>query len=468
MRLELLKNTIIVFLGKIFTQVTTFLLLPLYTYYLTAEKYGTIDLIITYIALIVPIIIIQLDAGVFRFLIDARENKEKQKIVISSVFHTILKIIISIVFLYVILNGFINFKYQHYIVLCIITNIISSFLFQISRGLGDNIKYAIGSIIGGIVTIIFNVILIIGFELEGVGILITNCIAHLAISIYLFISLDIRKKVKWKLKDKKLNKEIIKYSAPLIPNAISWWIVNISDRTIVMFFMGAAANGIYAISNKFPQILAALLGIYMLTWTESAALYINSEERDKFFSDTIDKSIRFFSSIAMGIVVCVPFVFPLLINSEYYESYTYIPILILAGIFSIFTINYSAILIAKKLTKKVMITTFISAVINIILNIIFIEKFGLYAASISTVISYLIMCVYRGIDIKKHVKVKYDIKIISTVFIMFAVISIIYYQQNFVMNIINLVIAIIVSLVLNRKIINLGIIKFLSTIHKKV
>ena len=52
---ELLKNTIIIFLGKACTQLISFLLLPLYTDYLSTADYGIVDLITTYVTLLVPI-----------------------------------------------------------------------------------------------------------------------------------------------------------------------------------------------------------------------------------------------------------------------------------------------------------------------------------------------------------------------------------------------------------------------------
>ena len=42
---ELLKNTMIITIGKVCTQLITFFLLPLYTNFLTTLEYGKIDLI---------------------------------------------------------------------------------------------------------------------------------------------------------------------------------------------------------------------------------------------------------------------------------------------------------------------------------------------------------------------------------------------------------------------------------------
>ena len=74
---ELVKNTAIITFGKVCTQLVSFLLLPLYTSILSTEEYGTVDLVITYSTLLLPFITLALEQALFRFLIDARGNKEK-------------------------------------------------------------------------------------------------------------------------------------------------------------------------------------------------------------------------------------------------------------------------------------------------------------------------------------------------------------------------------------------------------
>ena len=67
---ELIKNTIIIFVGKFCTQFISFILVPIYTNYLITSDYGYIDLIQTYITLLVPILLLRFDSGIFRFLIE--------------------------------------------------------------------------------------------------------------------------------------------------------------------------------------------------------------------------------------------------------------------------------------------------------------------------------------------------------------------------------------------------------------
>ena len=40
--------------------------------------------------------------------------------------------------------------------------------------------------------------------------------------------------------------KLLKYSLPFIPNQLSWWVIGVSDRTIISWFLNVAENGIYS------------------------------------------------------------------------------------------------------------------------------------------------------------------------------------------------------------------------------
>ena len=92
---QLAKNTIIIFFGKVCTQLISFLLLPLYTAYLATSEYGIVDLIQTYVTLLVPIITLELEMSIFRWLIDSRGKDKETKKLISNDFYILF---LSLVF----------------------------------------------------------------------------------------------------------------------------------------------------------------------------------------------------------------------------------------------------------------------------------------------------------------------------------------------------------------------------------
>ena len=397
---ELMKNTIIIFCGKVCTQLISFFLLPLYTGYLATKDYGIVDLITTYVTLLVPIITLELEMSIFRYLVDSRGREKETKKLMSNNFYVLLIALLVFSILYIVVTSFWKFDFRWLILIDIIICTFSGNFLQISRGMGRTLDYSISCLITGAFTIVSNIFLIAVLRLGAVGMITSMALANGLGALYLFVRLKLYKLINFKLVDKKLIKEMYRYSIPLVPNGISWWIVNVSDRSIISFVLGTASNGLYAVSNKFPTILSSLLGVFNLSWSESAALHINSPDRDEFFSDISNTVTKLFTCLGVGMIACMPFVFPLLINSKYNGAFNQIPILVLGSVFNVVVCLYSAVYIAKKMTKQVASVSIIGAIINIIVNVLFIKKIGLYAASISTTVSYFVMMVYRHIDLK--------------------------------------------------------------------
>lgn len=461
---ELVKNTIIIFIGKFCTQFITLLLLPLYTHFLSTEDYGYIDLIQTYLTFFIPLILLKIDAGIFRFLIDARKSEEeKNKIITNGIFIVFVELIISTILFAIAVKIFL-IKYSILIVMNLISLSVLTFLLQIVRGIGKNNQYSFSSIIAAIVTIVLNLIFLVGFHKNGKYVLIASLISNIICTIYLLIANKILKNVKIKYIDKKLIKDLLKYSIPMIPNELSWWIVHVSDRTIISYALGVAANGIYSVSCKFSNILSSIFNIFNLSWQESAALHINDTDKDEFFSNVINKVFNLFICFCIGILACLPFVFELLIKDSYREAYKYVPILLLANIFSVLIGLIGSIYVAKKMTKEVAKTTMIAAIMNLTIDIALIKVIGIYAAAISTLVSYMLLAIYRYIDVQKYVKVKIPIKNIVVNSIIFILVVVLYLYNNITLNVINLLLCILYAIIVNKEL----LIEFKKVVGKKV
>lgn len=447
---ELFKNTAIVSIGKICTQLITFFLLPVYTAVLSNEEYGVVDLLNTLTSLFLPIATLQIEQGIFRYLIDCRDEKEKQSTVITTILRfTVIQSIVCIL-IFLCISPFIHNQYKYFLVINLIMCIFSTILLQICRGLGDNKKYAVGSFITGAVTVILNVLFIVAFHWGAYGMLAATAISNLLCAIYIFFTKKIFCYIKPKKYNKIILKEILRYSIPLIPNMISWWIVSASDRTIISAMIGVAQNGIYSAANKFSGVFTTLYSVFNLTWTESASININSEDRDEFFSKILDFVLRFFGSLCLGTIAAIPFVFNILINESFAEAYYQIPILILGTIFNILVSFLGSIYVAKKLTKEIAKTSIIAAIINIVVNLLGIKTIGLYAASISTLVAYASMFIYRWIDSKKyvHLKVNKKLLIITTIFYIITMIT--YYIRNWILCLIMLLLVVVFAIYINK------------------
>lgn len=403
---ELAKNTAILTVGKLCTQCISFFLLPLYTAILSTEEYGTFDLLVTYSTLLLPLVNWQLDQGLFRFMLDHRGNKEEQgklfsTLLLSSTVQSIVYII-----LFICVEPFLKIENAYFLLLYVVLHVYTALFLQFVRGLGYSVKYTIASFISASATTVLNVIALVFLKMGLQGLFMSTLVAQFLTLLYLVVASKAWEYFSVKRIQPKVFKRVSTYSIPLIPNNLAWWVVNASDRTIIAHFLGTAANGIYSIANKFPNVFINFYNILNLSWTETVSLHYGDEDRDEFLTETMTSLFKLFAAACFGIVACMPFVFPILINTKYDAAYNQILILMYAMLFRVLVGLYSCIYVAQKNAKKIAYTSISAAIINITVDLILINKIQVFAASVSTLVAFLSMFVIRYIDVNKTVHMK--------------------------------------------------------------
>lgn len=446
---ELAKNSLIIAIGRVSTQFISFLLLPLYTTLLSVKEYGIVELISTLVQLLIPITSLMIDQGVFRHLLVCKTAKDKRR-TISSAFFILTGLNALFLLILNFVMPFVNITYKNWVPSILVATSYSNFFLQIARGEKKSSDYALGSFICSVSTIVLNLFCIAWLRMGAVGMLIASFSANVICSIFLFMKLKIYQNISLKNIDRVLAIKELKYSVPLVPNQLSLWVMNSSDRIIVTFILGTAANGILAVSHKFPSIFMSLFNIFLLAWHETGAVHYYDDDRDDFFSGMIEKMITIFSTLCMGIIVILPIVFNWFVNPAYNEAYFNIPIYLIASLFNVIVGLLGVVYVAANKTFEIAKTTMIAAVLNIIINLLLIKSIGLYAASISTLIGYLVTMIYRIVDTKKYLKIKYNIKQYTIVIIGMLSCIYIYYLNDRRISFLVLPIFILLSLYINR------------------
>ena len=447
---DLTKNTIIITIGRISTQFVSFLLLPLYTALLSTSEYGTVDLITTLVQLFIPISSLMIDQGVFRYLLTCNSNKDKKQTITSAVI-VLLVASALVIIVYGVLSIFSQNRYKIWLLLILIVTAFSNLFLQMARGLKQTKDYALASFGCSASTIVLNVICIVSLHMGATGMLLATFVGNLICCVFLFFKLRIGKFINIGSFSKKSAIEQLKYSIPLVPNQLSLWVMNSSDRLIVASFLGASANGILAVSHKFPAIYMTFFNIFQLAWHETGAIHYFDKDRDEFFTNIIKKMLSIFSTLCLAIIVVLPIVFSWFINSSYNEAYNNIPIYMVAFLFNIVIGLLGVVYVATKKTAEIAKTTVIAAVINIVVNLGLIKTIGLYAASISTLVGYFVTMIYRIIDTRKYLKIKYDIKQFIIIGISTAVCCFVYYLNNKIISLIFLPIFIVFAYLYNKE-----------------
>lgn len=469
---QLMKNTIIIAIGKLSTQIISYLLLPLYTSQLDPSEYGNYDFICTLSVFLCPIITLLMEESMFRYLIDADSKVQRKKIITQTIIYTFFGTVLFTIIAALIM-GF-GTDYTPMYITAIITFVISNILIglsnALSRGLGKIKLYSVSNFILGISTIILNIVFILALNAGAEGLLWANTIANAFTAIVILAILKLPKYI-GKI-DKPLMKNMIKYSIPLVPNSISWSIINMSDRIILTQMVSSAANGIYAMANKFPNIINVLYGYFYTAWKESAAKIVKEDNKNQYYNSIYHDAKRFLYAVTICLIAVMPFAFPIFINEAYDEAYVYIPIVMIATYYSNLSSFYGGIFSAYKDTKIMGTTTIVAAVINLVIDLLLVNSLKIYAACFSTLIANLIVYFYRKKKLKKYLKLK-ELKWQGPMLFL-AIICLAYYAKYipgvgnnavllWTINVISLLIAVLYSLLNNWKFIK-GII---NTIKEK-
>lgn len=408
---ELAINTVILGIGQLIPKFLAVLLLPLLTSYLTTDEYGNYDLILSIASLLIPIVTMQIQQAVFRYLLASRSTEDKTLYVTSSLVYIGGSSIICYPVVYLILR-LLGIDSLSALLICVLflSEALYSLLGQIVRGLGHNVQYSISVVVYSAVNLATTAIMLIGFHLGLQGVIVSLTIGYLCADTYMVLASKMISYFKMEKFSTVSLKELLGFSMPIVPSSIALWVVNLSDRLIIIQFMGAAANGIYAVANKIPSLYSTAYGIFNLAWTETASKVSDDGNPAEYYTKLFSGLFRFLVGVMLALIAITPIIFKVLIKGNYGDAFFQVPILYFGIFFNSLVNFYSGIYIALKRTKQVGYSSVAGAIINAAINILLIGKIGLYAASISTAISFLVIAVYRAIDLDKVIKIEYNRK----------------------------------------------------------
>lgn len=448
---DLTKNTLILFLGTFYTKAAQYLLLPFYTRVLTTEEYGTIELLNTLVLLLVPVLTLQLEQGVFRYLVDSRKNKKEKKKLISTSVITVFGLNAICAILTLVLSPLIQTEYKGLLVANVVMNCFSVLFMQISRGLGSNKGYSISGVISATATMLLNVLFLLGLHLNVVGMLYGS-LAGLAIGIiYLILKLRLYEYISIKEFSAASLKKMLKYSLPMLPNALAWWVFSSSDRLIVSGMLGLSENGLLSVAYKFSSLLIIVYNVFHMSFVESAILSKKDKDFESYYNKVFTIISQLFVSCGGIFIAVMALAFNILVGEGYGGAYGLLPIAILATIFQVFAGLLVVIYIIHDNTKSIAATSVIAAIINVIVDFLLINFVGVYAAVISTVCSFAFLFIYRLFDVnRRYLKVKLDFKLLANLLITFVVTISMFYVNNIYLNIVSVVMAVVLAIIFNK------------------
>ena len=449
--LELMKNTVILSVGQIIPKLIAIFVLPLLTTFLTKKEYGMYELTLSVASFIIPLLSIQIQQGVFRFLIDS--DSDKESIITTSFCFVLLMFILSLV--PIVLSWVL---YCDDIMLAILfwlaylAEVLLNWAGQVTRGLGDNIKYSISYIIySSVYILMLLVFLFLKKSLDVKNVIFSMICAYFISFCFLIIKMKINSYYSISRVAVKTLKNLLGYSAPMVISSMALWVVNLSDRFFVSGMLGIEMTAIYSVANKIPNLFNSVYNIFNLAWTENTSKLTIKEKKDGYYSIFFKEFYQVIVGMIILLITVSPLLFRILINNQYKDGYWLMSWLFVGVFFSSLVSFFGSIYVGEKRTKDVGISSAIGAVINVLINWFLMEKGGVVIAAVSTIISYFIIYVYRAVDVQRYVYIKYDILNIVFGISVVIVVAILNNRYSLCSTLISIAIVVIFNVAFNRR-----------------
>jgi len=371
------------------------IILPIITKLLGPENYGIWAQIMVTLSLATPILTLGLPFTLIRFLAAEKNKKEIQEGIYSVLSVVFIAGAIASLFLIIFSNPISNFlgisnpiliKILALVILLDCLNLVFHGVLRAFQKIKTYSFFAIFKAFG-------EVGLIIGAISLGYG-LLEAIIALLIVRLIIFLTLGglIIKRIGLKLPNFSRIKEYLSFGMPTIASNISYWIIQLSDRYLIGYFWGVLYVGYYASAYAFGDII--IFFIAPLTFILLPVL-------SKFFDENkilavknyLKHSLKYFLMIAIpstfGISILSKQLLTIFSTSEIaLNAYFITPLVALSMLLYGISAIINQIIILLKKTKTAGIIWMGAALINLGLNFIFIPKFGILSAAITTLIAY--------------------------------------------------------------------------------
>lgn len=431
-------------IGNIGSKLITFLMVPLYTYFVhDTSDFGYYDLCLTVCFLLMPFVTLQLRDGAFRFLLDCDDDTKRKRIV-TFVSRSMIQTLSLAVLVALVLAFTTRIQYLGYALGLLIAMSLQEVYSQVFRGLGNNRAFVTVGILSALGIGLFSIVFValLGWGIKGI--FMANIVARvLALALVECRVRLITRNTHWSLSWRQECREILKYTLPLLPGSLCWWLAGSSDRLFISHFLGLDVNGVYAVAIRFTSIIYTLAIIFYQAWQETAILQYNSPDRDRFFSKMFNSYIFLLSGLLVGYAFLLKVNYNWLVAPEYRMSLNYIyPLGLSAVLFALsafFDMGYQC----AKDTPRTLPAIVLAAVVNIALNFALIKPLGIYGVIVTLLVTYMVLFVYRLHDMKRYFVLKIDRRALIPVAVMLLSIVPFYYSHNPLIDITFMIVALV-------------------------
>lgn len=409
------KSALVFMLASYIHYAISFLVTPLFSRLLSTADFGLVTNYNSWVQILEPIATLSVYAGFFN--VGMLDNEDRRDSFTSSMsFLSLASTVVTMTVFCIITIVFPRFVGLPFVLIVLMVVYFLTYpstrIWQAKERFFYKYKALfVVMIITGVLSPALGLLLVIIARNDlGIVRLVGTNIITIAIGVFFFFYLWKKGK---KTYDKQLWKVALAFCVPLVPHYLAMHILSASDKIMITNMIGQSEAGIYGMAYTASMVITSAwsaingsLNPYMLRHLKVG------DYRSVGKSGQI--CIIGFSVLCLMICIIAPEVIFILGGDKYNESIKIIPPLMASVLFMEMYNLFSTVEFYHKKTKSIMVATACAAVLNLALNFVFIKLFGYVAAAYTTLICYILYCVFHYINMRRMEKnTIYDINLLS-------------------------------------------------------
>lgn len=395
----LVSNTILFAVSNFGSKLVSLFIQPYLTYALESpDVMGVTKLMQSVTNLLIPVVSLGVSYAVIRFGLDKNQDK-------ASVFMNGLATILLGFGLMVLCWPAVRLipnaaGYLVLLYLCVLASCLRTLCTQFIRARMRNHLVAVDGVMTTASLLLFYLLFLSVLNMGATGYLLALFCSDLCSAVFVFVAGGCGKFFDLRKFDRPLWGEMLRYCVPMIPAAISFWIINASDQFYVQVMCDGVGGrsseawvGLLGVGYFLPQLITFVGQFFYEAWQLSAVT--EEEERETFFN----RVFRAFASVlfccAAGIIwLCQPLMN--LFRADYFEAWQFVPFLVLASMCTCLNNFLNSVYVVYKRSSSSLVTMLAGAALNLVLNYLFILWFGPVGVTSASFLSLLLVFLLRA------------------------------------------------------------------------
>lgn len=394
---QVLKNSAVAGIGNIVGKAAAFLMIPVYTTYLTPQEYGIAELLDLTSIVIGLVLGFGLTAATLRFYFEYQDQPTRNAVVSTALIASGVAMLVTVLAVSAFSTDisrlvFKTPEYHAYVTISLWNLFLSATIevpIALLRAQQRMVFFTGVSITRLVSSLSLNILFIVYFDWKIWGLLYSTFFTSASIGLFLTA------RTLWVVGCRfspRLLKSMLAYGLPYVPETIGMFILHSSDRLFLQEYGTLAQVGIYSLAYRFGMALHLLLhSPFWMVWGAKRFELIRHPGREALFGHVLTYFVYCHVFAGLALSLLAQDILQLVAAPQFHAAAHLIPLIVLSYlVFDMYYLLQTGICIQKQ-TKYLGLILTVTACLNLGLNFLLIPSLLALGAALATLLSFIAM-----------------------------------------------------------------------------